>query len=56
MPFDGTGFPREPRQPRRTTRSDNMVSAAIVAIALGLLVTPVSVAAFVDLLRYARGH
>jgi hypothetical protein len=56
MPFDATGFPHEPRQPRRSTRSDSIVSAAIVLIALGLLVTPISLAAFIDLVRYLRGH
>ena len=56
MPFDATGFPQEPKQPRRSTQGDNIVSAVIIAIAIGLLVTPVSLAAFVDLVRYARGH
>ena len=56
MPFDATGFPQEPQQPRRSTRSDNVVSVAIVAIAVALLITPISLAAVVDLVRYARGH
>ncbi len=56
MPFDGTGFPHEPRRPRRSTRADNIVSVAIIAIALGLLITPISLAAVVDLVRYARGE
>jgi hypothetical protein len=56
MPFDATGFPHEPKPHRRSTRSDNIVSATIIALALGLLITPISLAALVDLLRYARGH
>jgi hypothetical protein len=56
MPFDATGFPHEPNPPRRSTRSENVISAAIVMIALFLLITPISLAAFVDLVRYLRGH
>ena len=56
MPFDGTGF--EPRRPGRRGQapSDNAVSVMIVAVAVVLLVTPISVAALVDVVRSLRGH
>ena len=53
MPFDGTHFPD--RTPRRRPPSDTAVSVAIVAIALALLVTPISLASLADLIGYLRG-
>ena len=52
MPFDGTDFPRG--TPPRRSPSDTAVSVAIVAIAIALLVTPISLAALVDLIRFLR--
>ena len=53
MPFDGTNFPHPP--PPERGRSDMAVSIAIVAIAFALLVTPISLATLIDLIRYLRG-
>jgi len=54
MPFDGKGFQggggrRTPRRP-----SDNTVTILIVAVATALLVLPISLQAFADMLRYLR--
>ena len=54
MPFDGTSFQPEPRGPRRAAPSDNTVTLIIVAVALALLVMPISLTAFVDVVRYVR--
>lgn len=52
MPFDGVGFP-PPRPERRPSRpGDNTVSVIIIAIAVTLLVMPISMAALVDVVRY----
>ena len=58
MPFDGAGFPeRHDRPPRRAHMpSDNLVTAIIVAVAVCLLVTPISMAALMDIIRFMRGH
>ncbi len=58
MPFDGTGFPERDDPPRRRGHapSDNMVTAIIVAVAVCLLVTPISMAALVDIVRFMRGN
>jgi hypothetical protein len=57
MPFDGAGFPERDEPPRRgRAPSDTMVTAIIVAVALCLLVTPISMAALVDLIRFMRGN
>ena len=37
-------------------RATPMVTAIIVAVALCLLVTPISMAALVDLIRFMRGN
>jgi hypothetical protein len=57
MPFDGAGFPERDDPPRRRGRapSDNVVTAIVVAVAVCLLVTPISMAALVDIVRYFRG-
>ena len=55
MPFDGTGFPERRDQPRRGAPGDNAVSLLIIAVAFGLLVMPISLSAFVDIVHYIRG-
>jgi hypothetical protein len=55
VPFDGTHFPDRPRQPRRATRDDDVVTFIIVALAICLLVTPISLAALVDIVRALHG-
>ena len=52
MPFDGTGFPEDQPERRRSRPGDNTVSLIIIALAVGLLVMPVSLTALVDILRY----
>ena len=52
MPFDGRDFPQRP--PRRPTASDNTVSIIILAVAISLLVLPVSLDGLVDIIRYLR--
>jgi hypothetical protein len=55
MPFDGTNFPQPSgRPPGRKNTGDSIVTAAIIMIALGLLLTPMSIAALVDILQYAK--
>lgn len=56
MPFDATGFPAGPDRPERPGPSDGAVTAIIVALAFCLLVLPISLGAFVDIVRYLRGH
>jgi len=55
MPFDGAGF--HPRRDRRrpATPSDNVVTFIILAVAFCLLVMPISLEAFADIIRYLRG-
>ncbi len=55
MPFDGTSFPARRDQPRRAAPGDNAVSLLIIAVAFGLLVMPISLSAFADIIRYIRG-
>ena len=53
MPFDGRGFSGEgsgvPRRP-----SDNAVTVLIVAVAAALLLLPISLQAFADVVRFLR--
>jgi hypothetical protein len=57
LPFDGADFPeRGDGEPRRTASNDTVATIIIVAIAVCLLVTPISVNALVDIIRYIRGH
>ncbi len=55
MPFDGAGFQPERRGSGPSAPSDNTITLIIVAFALALLVMPVSVAGFVDLVNYFKG-
>ena len=54
MPFDGTGFPQERPRRRPAKPGDNTVSIIIIALAFSLLVMPISLTAFVDIVRYLR--
>ena len=56
MPFDGTGFKPEPEQPRRQPASGGAATFIIVALAFCLLAVPISLSAFVDIMRYLGGH
>lgn len=55
MPFDGTNFP-EPRPRRRAMGDDTAITVIIVLVAFGLLIMPISMVAFVDIVDYLRGH
>lgn len=53
MPFDGVDGPgRTP--PRRPARSETILLALIVMLAAGLLIMPVSMSGFVDLVTYLK--
>ncbi len=56
MPFDGAGFPAKPDPPRRSAPTDNMASLIIILLAFGLLVMPISMGAFIDIVHYLRSH
>ena len=55
MPFDGVGFPRKQEPPERATPAENILLGLIAVLALCLLLLPVSLTAFVDVVRYLRG-
>ena len=55
MPFDGTDYRPERPEPHPGAPSDNVVSALIIALAAGLRILPISLTAFIDLVRYVRG-
>ena len=56
MPFDGAGFPpREWNQPPPRP-NDNAVSIIIIALAVSLLVMPISLTALIDVVRYLRSN
>ena len=54
MPFDGADFPQRCDPPRRAPSNDNAVTVMIVLIAFGLLVMPISLSGFIDIVRYVR--
>jgi len=54
MPFDGTGFPARPEQPRHSNRADNIVSFIIIALASCLLLMPISLVVLIDIARYLQ--
>jgi len=54
MPFDGTGFPARPDQPRRSNHNDNIVSLIIIALAFCLLLMPIPLVVLIDIARYLQ--
>ena len=54
IPFDATGFPPGPPRPERPPPSDNVVTVLILVVCFLLLVTPVSLAALVDIVHYLQ--
>jgi len=56
MPFDGSDFPPRGDQPRGGAPNDNAVSVIIIALAVVLLVMPLSLSGLVDVVRYVRGE
>lgn len=55
MPFDGTDFPHRGTPPGRPTSNDTVVTVIIVLVSFCLLVMPISLTVFVDIVRYVRG-
>ena len=56
MPFDGTDFPKRRPGSNGAKPSDNLISAFIIVVAFTLLVMPISLTAFIDIVRYASSH
>ncbi len=52
--FDGVDFP--PKKPARRPVNETAVTIVIVVFALAMLITPISLAALVDVIRAIRGH
>ena len=55
MPFDGVEFPKRQEPPKRATPAENVLLVLIALLALCLLLLPISLAAFVDVVRYLQG-
>ena len=56
MPFDGVDFQPRPEPPSRAAPGERVVSLLVLALALCLLVMPISMAALVDIVRYLQGN
>lgn len=54
IPFDAIGFPSSPPRPKRPGSNDNLVTALILVVFFLLMVTPVSLAALTDIVRYLQ--
>ena len=54
MPFDGANFPERRPQPDPAKPSDTAVCLIIVVVAFSMLVLPISLQAFVDILKYLQ--
>ncbi len=52
--FDGVDIP--PRPPGRPPVNDKGLTIVIVIFAMAMLITPISLASLVDIIRYLRGH
>ncbi len=52
--FDGVDFPRQP--PGRPPVNERGLTIAIVIFAMAMLITPISLASLVDIIRYISGH
>ena len=55
MPFDGAEFHARREYPRRATPSGRGLGFLVFVLAIGMLVTPFSMAAFIDVVRYIWG-
>ena len=55
MPFDAAGFPERQEPPGKPRPTDNAICVIIVVVSTVLLLTPVSLASFADIVRYLRG-
>jgi hypothetical protein len=58
MPFDATDFdpdPRPPQPPKRNVVKERVLCGLAMALALILLVLPISAGALVDMARYVSG-
>jgi hypothetical protein len=52
VPYDGTDFEPWPKPPKRSTAKERILCLAFFLFALLLLIAPISVGAFVDIVRY----
>ena len=56
MPFDGVDAPRRPDPPKRAAPAETALIAMIAALALCLLLMPISLSSLIDLVRYLQGR
>ena len=54
MPFDGSDHEWRGSQPKRSKRDDTIVTVMIVALAVMLLILPLTVGSLVDIVHYLR--
>jgi hypothetical protein len=54
MPFDGGNFPERRPQPQPARPSDTAVCLIIMAVAFSMLVLPISLQAFADIVKYLQ--
>ena len=56
MPFDGSDHEWRRSDPKRSKRDETIITLIIVALAVVMLVMPLTVGGLVDIVRYLRGH
>ena len=52
VPYDGTDFEPWPKPPKRSKTKERVLCALIFLFAMMLLVAPISVGTFIDIVRY----
>ncbi len=53
MPYDGTDFEPWPKPPKRSKTKERVICLLVFLFALVLLIAPISVGTFIDIVRYA---
>lgn len=56
MPFDGSDHEWRRSDPKRSRRDDTVITVIIVALAMVMLIMPLTVGSLVNIVRYLRGH
>lgn len=56
MPFDGSDRDWRRHEPKRSKRDEAIITCIIVALAVVLLVLPVTLGGLVDIVHYLRHH
>ena len=56
MPFDGVNSPERQGPPKRVGPAEDILLLLIAVLALCLLLLPVSLSGFVDVIRYVQGR